>query len=261
MEKIYRNERKLMQTGCFKTRVDIINYLLIKIMSEKGIPLGSWILKEEMQEYGVISSTATIGRYLKELDYKEFTVQKGNQGRVPTPAGMAWLTEIEDNLKRATMRNQVAQSMKITEYDELIDLISTRKILEKEAARLAAVNATDEELKDLRRSVDIHQKCVLENKDPTDPALDFHMLLAKISHSKFISALLSLLIFEEKRIESVFHTLVTRERGSIYVQEHDKITKAIEERNAKTAAKLMENHIQELYLAIKEQSEDRNDMI
>ena len=254
MEKLLLNEKRLMQTGIFMTRMDMVNYLLLRCISEKDEPVGSWILKEKINDYGINCSTATIGRYLKELDHSGYTVQIGNQGRVLTSAGKVCLTDIENSIEHITMHKQLALDIQITEYDELIDLLNVRKILETEASRLAAINATDDEIKRLRNSLEIHRKYIEDNQDPTDPALDFHAIVAEICHNKFISALLNVLIFEEKRIESVFETLITRERGGVYVQEHDKIIEAIEARNPRAAASLMREHIQELIEAIIEQA-------
>lgn len=256
MNRVYGNEKALMKTGCFKSRLELVYYLLMKCIGEGEGPAGSWSLKASLSRYGLEYSTATVGRYLKELDDKEYTVQKGNQGRVLTPAGSAWLGGMEEMLDRARMRNQMAQAMQVTEYDELIDLLNVRRILETEAARLAALNAGKEDLALLEQSVKIHREYVMENQDPTDPALDFHAVIAQISHNKFILALLNMLIFEEKKIEAVFETLVTRERGKIYVKEHEDIARAIQKKDAKKAAELMQTHIEELCAAIEEQSEE-----
>ena len=257
MNNLLLNEKKLMQTGVFTTRMEMIDYILLKIIKDNDGPLGSWTLREEINDYGISCSTATIGRYLKELDYKGYTIQKGNQGRVLTLDGSFWVDEIENSIENAIMHKQLTLDIQITEYDELIDLLNVRKTLETEATRLAAINATDDEIRRLFESLEVHRKCVEENLDPTNPALDFHNIIAEICHNKFILALLNVLIFEEKRIESVFPTLITRERGVVYVQEHDKITKAIEARNPREAAKLMNEHIQVLIEAIIEQAYDK----
>ena len=254
MSDLLLDEKVLMQTGVFSNRMEMLNYLLLKAVYEKNTPVGSWILREEISNYGIDLSTATIGRYLKELDYKGFTLLEGNQGRILTQDGKLLLDEIEDNIANVLMRDKLTLDIKITKYDELIDLLNVRQILETEAARLAAINATDSEIELLRESLEIHRTCVEDNQDPTEPALDFHAMIAEVCHNKFIYALLNVLIFEEKRIESDFETLTTRDRGGIYVKEHEKITEKIETRESRQAAYLMQNHIQELIDTIKEQA-------
>lgn len=254
MEKLYQNEKSLLKTGLFETRNDIILYLLMSIISQTDQPAGAWQLQEQLMDYGVDCSPASVGRHLRSLDYKEHTVRKGNQGRVLTPLGRAVLAETEARLSRAQMRDNVAQSLQVRKYEELIDLIHARKALETEAARLAARNATPEELEQLKSAVLAHRQCVQDNQDPTETALNFHAFVAKMSHNRFLSTLIDMLIFEEKKIEAVFATLETRERGRVYVKEHEEIAEAIIARDSKHAASLMENHVRGLYRTIAHQA-------
>lgn len=248
----FDNEKKLMRTGLFSSRVNMISYLLMRFMADKSEPVGSWGLREELLDFGIDCSTATVGRYLKELDYKEYTIQQSNQGRILTPAGQAQLDALEERLERVRVQDELSKAVKITEYGELIDLLYVRRALETEAARQAALKATAKELEALEKSVDTHRDIVQKNQDPTDPALEFHSVVAKISHNKFIYSILSMLIYEEKKIESVMETLVTRERGRIYVKEHEEIARAICEHNAKKAAELMYRHTDKLCKAVEE---------
>ena len=129
------------------------------------------------------------------------------------------------------------------------------KAIEVEAVRLAVANATAQEVEALKKSVLIHYRYVAENRDPTEPALDFHMVVADMSHNRFIKAMLDMLFFEERQIENNMEQLVTRERGDAYVVEHDDITNAIEARDEELAVQLMERHIDALLNAVREQIE------
>lgn len=256
---LHETEKKLMRTGIFKNRVDMALFLLAKNIGKQNEPVGSWALKADFDNQGFIYSTATIGRYLKMLDSKEYTRLCGNQGRVLTPGGMVWLNSMEERLARARMRDEASQEIQVNEYAELIDLFQARKTIEIEAARLAAINASAEEISHLKGSIAMHYQYVAENRDPIDPALDFHAIVSEISHNKFIKAMLSMLIFEEKQIESSMEILVTRERGSLYVVEHDKIMQAIEKRDGKLAAELMDAHLDAIRSAVIEQVQEFKD--
>ena len=203
---------------------------------------------------GIDCSTATIGRYLKELDYREYTVQKSNQGRVLTPIGQAHLEELEERLERTRMQEKLSKAMKVTEYGELIELLYVRRALETEAA---AISARAEDIAVLMRSVEDHRDTVEQNRDPTEPALEFHAVVADISHNKFICPILNMLIYEEKKIEAVMETLVTRERGRGYVKEHEQIAQAICDHDGEKAAQFMYAHIDELCKAVEEQACER----
>lgn len=254
---VFNSEKSLMRTGLFPTRTKMISYLLLRFIADKDEPAGSWVLREDLLSFGIDCSTATIGRYLKELDYQEYTVQKSNQGRVLTPSGQAHLQELEERLERTRMQEKLSKAMKVTEYGELIELLYVRRALETEAARQAALNAGEEDLVALMRSVEDHRDTVQKNQDPTEPALEFHTIVADISHNKFLFPILNMLIYEEKKIEAVMETLVTRERGKIYVKEHEQIACAICEHDAEKAAQLMNAHIDELCSAVEEQARER----
>lgn len=257
MSKLILNEKNLLKSGVFKTRAEMVHFLLAYSIASKNLPLGSWVLKSELERHGVNYSTVTVGRFLKEMDFRELTIQSGNQGRILTPIGITWLEDVKEQLMRAAMHDQLSKTIQVKEYGELIELLHTRKVLEREAAYLAAKRASEAEKEELNRAVLLHVECINMNEDPTDSALNFHSIVAKMSHNKFISGLLYMLIYEEKRIESVFDFLVTRERGRIYVQEHQEIVGAIYDMDCERAAALMENHIQELCDAIIEQELER----
>lgn len=255
MKSVIDKRKSLMQTGVFKTQKDIIIYLLARLIKENEGPVGSWTLKANLDEMGIECSTATVGRYLKNLDSKGYTLQRSNQGRILTPTGIDWLKDMDERLARAKMRNETTKAMQVNEYAELVDLLRTRKAIEMEATRSAALYATEEEIASLRKSIVVYHRYVAEKRDPVDPALDFHSRLAVISHNKFIKALLDILIFEEKQIEASMESLLTRERGGVYVVHHENIADAIEARDAEKAARLMGEHMDEILSAVEEQIE------
>ena len=245
--------KKLMQLGVFKTQADSMMYLIARSIDRTEGPVGSWSLKIDLDDSGVESSTATIGRYLKMLDAKEYTIQKSNQGRILTPAGKIWLDGLENRIARARVREDIGRRIHVNEYTEMVDLMRVRKLIEVEAARLAAENADAEDLKRLEEALAIHHQYVEDNMDPVDPALDFHLAVTQASHNKFMFAVLSLLAFEEKQIESAIEVLRTREMGSVYVVEHDDIMQAIRAHDSKKAERLMEIHMQAIVSEVEKQ--------
>lgn len=249
-------KRHLMQTGIFRTENDAVSFLMASILSDSSTPVGAWTLKEELEKKGINYGTATIGRYLKELDSKGLTEQVSNLGRVLTEKGHLWQTEIADNVARAQMRNRSSNAMKIDSYTDLIDLIQARKAIEVAGVALAVEQATESDLRNLTQSVMAHYRCVAEKNDPTDCALDFHSVVAEISHNRFIKAMLDMLIFEERKLEESMEHLTTRERGKDYVVEHDNICSAIAERDSEKATHLMTIHLDALLDAVKEQIQE-----
>ena len=115
--------KKLMQLGVFKNQADSIMYLIARSIAQADGPVGSWSLKIELDANGVECSTATIGRYLKMLDVKGFTIQKSNQGRVLTPSGKIWLDGMKKRIDRAQMRDNISRTIHVNEYAEMVDLM------------------------------------------------------------------------------------------------------------------------------------------
>lgn len=238
------NEKKrLLQTGVFKNENDTVLFLLVKQIGSKDGPAGSWTLREDMEKAGIVYSIATIGRYLKTLDLKGYTFQKGNQGRLLTEDGKVWLDKMEESLARAEIRNESSRALKVNKYSDLIDLMKARKAIEVETVRLAALNASEKEITDLRKTINVYYRYIAQKKDFVDPALNFHSIIADMSHNRFMKAILEMLVFEEKGIENNIEQLETRDKGNIYVIEHDDITRAIEERNPDLASELMAKHM------------------
>ena len=246
-------KKGLLQTGVFKNESEIVLFLLTREMSQAKGPMGSGILKEKMDQIGIEYGTATIGRYLRSMDLKGYTLSKGNQGRVLTEEGRAWLAKMEDNLARARVREESTSALKVNKYSDLIDLMKARKAIEVETVRLAAENASEHEIAELRKTITIYYRYIAQKKDFVDPALDFHSIIADMSHNRFMKAMLEMLVFEEKQIENTIEQLETRERGGTYVVEHDDITRAIEERNSDLAAELMDRHMDGILSAVEYQ--------
>lgn len=253
-----QTERELLKTGLFKSRNAVISYLLMTMIDEKEAPVGAWQLQENLRKCGIECSTASVGRLLRNLDYTSYTVRKSNQGRILTPLGQAKLVALKEKLASVERQNNIQESLKVRKYDELIDLLLARKALEAEAARLAALHGTEEDMQRLSEAVQAHRQCVSNRQDPTESAFHFHKIVSEMSYNRFLKTLLDMLIYEEKKIEAVFETLVTRERGSVYVVEHSDIADAIIARDAKRAGKLMGAHIQELYDTIAKVSYEDN---
>ena len=84
----------------------------------------------------------------------------------------------------------------------------------------------------LRQSVSLYYRDVAENKSHDDSAYNFHTIIAEMSRNKYFKYLLDIMIFEEQKMEERMDKLVTKERGNVYVVQHDDIVAALELRDA-----------------------------
>lgn len=129
---------------------------------------------------------------------------KSNQGRIITEKGENWLQSITEHLARAEVHDEASIGLRVNEYTDLLDLIQARKTIEMETVRLAAVNATQDELWKLRQSVSLYYRDVAENKSHDDSAYNFHTIIAEMSRNKYFKYLLDIMIFEEQKWKSAW---------------------------------------------------------
>lgn len=69
------SEKQLLRTGVFSSPKKLRFYLLLRFIDQRGEPAGCGSLREDFLKIGIDCSTATIGRYLKELDLEDYTVR------------------------------------------------------------------------------------------------------------------------------------------------------------------------------------------
>ena len=124
------SEKQLLRAGVFSSPKKLRFYLLLRFLAQRGEPAGCGSLREDFLKIGIDCSTATIGRYLKELDLEDYTVQSSNLGRVLTPIGKVYLREMNERLERAIMQSELSKNVKVTNYDELEELLIARTALE-----------------------------------------------------------------------------------------------------------------------------------
>lgn len=112
--------------------------VVLRLLEETEGPVGAGTVRERLSAEGISASEATVGRLLRDLDRRGLTSRVGFQGRVLTEQGSSRLAELR------AAREQVASAEtfigKIFSANEktLLDLLETRKAVERQIARLAA---------------------------------------------------------------------------------------------------------------------------
>ena len=240
----------------FSTKGEITEYLLLMSLSGTSGPVGSWVLKMELEEAGLEVSIATIGRILKGLDGKKYSQLIENQGRILTEEGRSYIKRIFNDVERMRLQQSLMNASIPNDYKELLDLVHARKTIESETVRLAALRATDEQIKSLYHAIEMHGEDVTGNKDPTHVACEFHDRVAQASQNRFLIAALDILLFEELKLESKIGDLITREKGAEYGQHHQLIADAIKNRDSEAAVDYMNSHMEAIITAIEAQIKD-----
>ena len=124
---------ELVSLGTFDSKTDAIKFIIMSIMNESGKPLGSGALRTLLINQGVSVSTATVGRYLFELDNVGITELLGNKGRIISAKGKDEFSKLEKRVVRYSIHSGVKEAAEVTDYGQLIKLYKVRKALEVEA--------------------------------------------------------------------------------------------------------------------------------
>lgn len=225
-------------------------YLALLTVHQSESPVGSGYLSRELRNYGWEVSEATAGRILANFDNIGYTTKLGFQGRVLSPLGIEKLKELEDKKVRLNQGYEFFKILESKTPDELIDILVARKAIEREIARLAALNATDEDIKELWQIQNLQKERIAHARGgAAEQDVAFHRVLAKASRNKVLEGAMNL-IRQDAQLTPVLE-YVRKEVHSIVSLDHANIARAIELRDADKAEKAMVDHIENLIRDVK----------
>ncbi len=238
-----------------KTRMELI---ALGLMARSDGPTGARRLAEAYRREAIDLAEATAGRFLRSLDEIGFTRTVGAQGRVLTDAGRRRLKKLLSQQQIDAQSALVAAAADVRTLDELIDLLHMRRAVEAEAARLAAIRATEEEIERLEAVAAIHTTC-FESCDRVKQSHNFHQLLAQASHNRMVSAVVELLLDPRNDELALLLDRIVVEAGVVsgMVSAHTKIAAALRRRNADKAEQLAREHIEMMIWTANQQRHPR----
>lgn len=234
----------------FTEEIDFYKYVILQCLTKTDKPLGSWVLKERLSHMEVNLSLASIGRYLKVLDYEGLTKLVQSQGRKITSSGLNYLNKLEGDIKRKQIGSEMEQAANPESKQDIIDLLHVRKIIEVEVVK-SIINHGASGVTKLENSVESHLQCVKKGDDPDLLAINFHQILSDMSCNRFLKSVLNLLINEEMMLEEKFPEFAEKLRDAHHIVDHECILKAIKEQNLEEAIYYTENHIENLIKSVK----------
>ncbi|HEX4075808.1 MAG TPA: FCD domain-containing protein [Candidatus Acidoferrales bacterium] len=216
---------------------------ILEALRSSEQPMGSGSLYYLLKERGYNVSAPTIGRRLRDLERKSFVGKVTVEGRMITPSGIRMLQKATVDHRIRTSAENVLELLKSNRHKDIIDLLTARRIIEGESARLAALNASGNDVAKLeaiirrqRHSMDGGGLAVKED-------VSFHETLAKISGNRFIAYSVRLLRSHEWVNSAV---IAIRAKFGTPVVEHEGIIAAIKEGNSLGAQELMHQHISKM---------------
>ncbi len=237
----------------FSSRSELLDFLIMELIRREDTILGSLTLKIQLDKLGVNVAIATIGRNLKMLDDKGWTKPISNKGRILTSEGRSALDMLCNRIEKSMLSDEIVSSLEINNFDDLLNVLEARLIIEREAARLAASNATEEDFEKMQWTLDQHRMLLAKKLDDSRAGLDFHTLVVDAGKNRFLGAVQRLLAFEEHQIESRFESLGVRNHALEYIEDHQQLLNYLKARDADAACRFMDEHISCIIESVKQE--------
>jgi len=130
----------------------------------------------------------------------------------------------------------------VQEKDSLLDVITVREIVEPEIARLAAKNATAEDIAELHAILETQERELGSRKSDANPS--FHRKIARMSKNRVMERLLFALMGVLGRARERYAQTGERRRKSL--EGHRQILAAIKEGSPDSAARAMRRHLKDV---------------
>jgi len=131
---------------------------------------------------------------------------------------------------------------------QTLKLLQIRKILEPQAAALAAENATEQNLLDLRQALEEMKKASLREEVGEESDFQFHYLIAASTGNEILLKTLAAIsdLMLKGLQQTSWMSLADRKREARTIKEHELIIEAIERNNALDAQDFMLKHLEEV---------------
>jgi GntR family transcriptional regulator, transcriptional repressor for pyruvate dehydrogenase complex len=132
------------------------------------------------------------------------------------------------------------------EEQDFESLVDTRYVLEAYAVELAAKNATDDGLRELKSVHQDFRQQIEQEFTSFDEDLVFHIKIAECAQNPVLKALVTLLASDDLRLQKQFearvgkHAILDRRRDAL--EEHEKILHAIQSRDSVKAVEAIKAH-------------------
>lgn len=215
---------------------------LLKHMSENCIPVGSGKACEILTAAGFQVSEATVGRLLRYMDTHDYTFRDGFKGRILTAHGHDYIKNYLHTENRRKFSDQLAEMVRSQCLDDLLATLTARRAIEREIARLAALNITPQQEEKLRIIVNEFKSAHGDRVVCGDVA--FHQALAEAAGNKVLKAALDL-IRQDAQLSPVLGYIREQLHGRVF-SDHKQIFDAVAAKEPVAAEQAMVNHIENL---------------
>lgn len=220
-------------------------YLVLTTVAAASGPVGARAIKRTMRSQGLSISESTASRIMRRLDQGGLTRPVGSKGRILTQLGSHRLAAAR---ARAQLSAEQSVASDVRNLQELVDLLSARRAVDREAARGAALRATEEDIASLGQVLDAHCRQLSEGEIAMQPGLEFHRIIGRACGNRMVTALQSMLLDTRMdHIEAMLDVILgSHHTEEVGLAEHQRILEAIAEHDARKAEAEMQAHMSRL---------------
>lgn len=218
--------------------------LILKHVAESKTPVGQGVLSLLVRDRGLETSTPTIGRKLQELEHKGFVRKVSVEGRVITDRGRRVLEEWEGEARLRGSGEALLKTLRQGDKKALLDLLETRRIIERETAALAAAHAAQRAVRRMEAVLARQASSVGRGELGIDEDVQFHQEVARASGNAVLASMVMLL-----RNHQPYNSVITSIRRIVsgrLVVDHRAVLDAIKRRDENAAREAMERHLRGL---------------
>jgi len=206
---------------------EVIDYIKELILADKLKP-GEQLPSEERMADQMGVGRGTIREALKVLIYLGIVERRGKS------------TFVAEDVEIYMRLNEVFENFK--SHRDIMEIIEVRKIIEPEAAALAAIRGSTEDKAYIERYFDLMSSSQEKREDFIDYDHDFHLAVIRASGNEILSTIIKGIQGLMKKNQEV----VLKESNSIMprsLEFHRKIASAIKSGNEEEAKKYMVEHL------------------
>jgi len=195
----------------------------------------------------IVTGELAQGQKLNEAELAE----RFGMGRGPLREALRHL----EGMRLVKRIPNVGARVVVLDRKTLSDLYAVREALEGMACRIAATQMTDDEIDQLRKLLDSHEKQIKKQGGKVyaqkEGDLDFHYQIARGSRNQMLMDLLGSEQYQLLRM-CRYRTSRNAERTGPALQQHRQIVEALAQRDGELAEMLMRRHIQGAWHSISE---------
>lgn len=207
-------------------------------------PIGSWYLVEQLEKKKISVSSATIGRILTHLESLGYVEKESFKGRVITQKGIEAIGNTRTMKKINFHKDELDKLINTRVLQDFLMVIQARLAIERETARLAAQNITDEEIIEIDKILTEQESRYSKKLSIAEDDINFHKAVAKASKNAVLESLYNILSTSGQ--QSDLFEYIRAQVKSPYNKGHRNIFNAIKNHNSEKAEKYMIEHMQNL---------------